>query len=844
MSSNLTVNKLTANSKLKVRGNTNMKKKLKVRGDIKAKGDVTIREDLEVSGDVTMKKDLEVYGDVTMKGDLNLDGQIIRKYDYVIVGFGTTACVVTRKLLDAGKSVLVLERGGNNLQKNGIVSDPIQAPVSTGTVNPELQGDLPWGQITVMKRTIGSAGNQRTSNYAEGNGWGGGGAHYYMNSYRGSAYCWDEFDVVSGGTGKWSYNTVLPFLKGMEKYVQRTNTSGPIASDRGTSGPMTVVQQDDWTTIQTCVPLQQFATIPQYGIGWTPDINSSETNSGVDYSGYNPVGVTFRQQANDLPLKAFGGTFRSSSLNSLMTIDKIIDEKGNGLNGKDIKVYSNILVNRVLFDGTKAIGVEYLKSVDKFNIKTVTTTPLTFPLPLRSLITSIVRTGVAPSTIALATTSTPHGYSVGSSIFIQNNVPHAYNGNFTVTNVPTTTTFEYTCVSGPVPDAVILTGTTGLRATINVASTAGFPTSGNLTINGFYSCLYTGITATTFTGVIGVGGQAGTITAGAQVAQGLTPTNANIDLTRSYTDLLESDYEVAYGENIILCAGAHNTPSILQRSGVGDTTLLTSLGIPVVVANSNVGENLASHYNLAGVTWTTGNVAAQPPVQPLPITTLSGGATMGANLHGVDLTPGNTYYYPNDGVRRFQVVPTNTNNTSGLPSVSISTNMYKPLSTGYIRITSKNPAAIPDGNLNLLTDPGSLVVPPLNGSDMNRCVTLLKWFQQIGIASSVIAGGSGGVGGAIEFSAAIRALSTDLQYVNFVKDNIGVQNHTTGTCRMGTSIANAVVDADLKVFGTTGLYCADASIFPWAIDGNINASLAIVALRLIDSLGLPTLPVV
>jgi len=59
---------------------------------------------------------------------------------------------------------------------------------------------------------------------------------------------------------------------------------------------------------------------------------------------------------------------------------------------------------------------------------------------------------------------------------------------------------------------------------------------------------------------------------------------------------------------------------------------------------------------------------------------------------------------------------------------------------------------------------------------------------------------------------------------------------------MGTSIADGVVDADLKVFGVKHLRCADLSVLPFAPNGNPNFSTWMIAARLLQSLDVPVLP--
>lgn len=55
------------------------------------------------------------------------------------------------------------------------------------------------------------------------------------------------------------------------------------------------------------------------------------------------------------------------------------------------------------------------------------------------------------------------------------------------------------------------------------------------------------------------------------------------------------EYTVAVSREVILSAGAVGSPHLLQLSGIGSPSVLTAAGIPVKVANSNVGENLQDH---------------------------------------------------------------------------------------------------------------------------------------------------------------------------------------------------------------------------------------------------------
>jgi choline dehydrogenase-like flavoprotein len=69
--------------------------------------------------------------------------------------------------------------------------------------------------------------------------------------------------------------------------------------------------------------------------------------------------------------------------------------------------------------------------------------------------------------------------------------------------------------------------------------------------------------------------------------------------------------------------------------------------------------------------------------------------------------------------------------------------------------------------------------------------------------------------------------------------------HATGTCQMGTSAANGVVDGSLHVFGTQNLMVADISISPRPVDGNTAYSaylIGMIAARECGSQTVPALP--
>lgn len=232
-------------------------------------------------------------------------------------------------------------------------------------------------------------------------------------------------------------------------------------------------------------------------------------------------------------------------------------------------------------------------------------------------------------------------------------------------------------------------------------------------------------------------------------------------------------------KKVILSAGAPRTPGILERSGIGDASLLSSLDIEVIVNNPHVGEHLFNHYGANGVF--QGVTTANP---------------------FLDAYTDNGFA---DGVRRIQAVAFTP---AGSNIVIVSGDLMRPKSQGSVHITSKNPTYNPRLDLNMYSD-GSVST---FDTDAFNIVTFLKTlpsvsaetgFPLLSPAPSVYAGGD----------SALLAYAQTLS-------NMSITFHVVGSARMGQTISNAVVDGNLHVFGVKNLMVADVSIEPEIQDGN------------------------
>jgi choline dehydrogenase len=263
---------------------------------------------------------------------------------------------------------------------------------------------------------------------------------------------------------------------------------------------------------------------------------------------------------------------------------------------------------------------------------------------------------------------------------------------------------------------------------------------------------------------------------------------------------------------IILCAGSIGSPGILQRSGIGPRLLLESLGITVQHELPGVGGNLQDHLQLrlifkltkartlnqvANSLWgklgmglryaydRSGPLAMAP--SQLGAFVKSDPAQLSANLQ---------YHVQPLSLERFGE-PLHT-----FPAFTASVCNLRPKSRGRVDIRSANPDDAPLIDPNYLSHPDDLKVAA----------------DAIRMTRSIVASPALQVFSPEEYLPG-KALQTE-QELYEAAARIGTTIfHPVGTCRMGQD-SDAVVDAQLRVHGVSGLRVADASIMPRIVSGN------------------------
>jgi choline dehydrogenase len=273
-----------------------------------------------------------------------------------------------------------------------------------------------------------------------------------------------------------------------------------------------------------------------------------------------------------------------------------------------------------------------------------------------------------------------------------------------------------------------------------------------------------------------------------------------------------------YGKEIILCAGAVNSPAILERSGIGDPAVLGPLGIDVLVNNPNVGNNMVNQY---GTTVIVGVPTSQF-----------------ANQCFWNLAQNNTkpafdpaYQYPDDNTRRVQIDQLQAGPSAGICQTFI----LEPQSVGSTHIVSRNPLVLSLIDLNMYSD-GSYLT---NGTDANKIVTAVNL-----IASGVGVGNMFQPPGSLFSNPPGTDPASDAALFEFITspDALQIEDHIIATTRMGTSINNGVVDGNLNVFGVQNLKIADIGVLPVVPNGNTGYAAYVVGLRAATILGAPVPP--
>lgn len=281
------------------------------------------------------------------------------------------------------------------------------------------------------------------------------------------------------------------------------------------------------------------------------------------------------------------------------------------------------------------------------------------------------------------------------------------------------------------------------------------------------------------------------------------------------------------GREVLLCAGALQSPQILMLSGIGPHQHLLENGIATLHDLPGVGQNLHDHPD---VVINTHAPRARDLVGISPhgmVQAIRGIFEWRRQRTGMLTTNfaeagGFIKSAPDEAIPDLQLhFVTGILVDHGRKTVlghghSCHICLLRPRSRGSLRLASKDPADAP------LIDPDFLA----DRDDMDR---MLRGFH---IMRGILAQPALADFGGKEFATSAAA-QTDLQIEQFIRDHADTIYHPVGTCRMGPG-SDAVVDAELRVHGLQGLRVVDASIMPRVVGGNTNAPVMMIAEKAAD----------
>jgi choline dehydrogenase len=269
---------------------------------------------------------------------------------------------------------------------------------------------------------------------------------------------------------------------------------------------------------------------------------------------------------------------------------------------------------------------------------------------------------------------------------------------------------------------------------------------------------------------------------------------------------------------VVLSAGALQSPQLLQLSGVGQPDLLQRFGIPVVAQAAEVGENLQDHYQARVIVKLRKKHSLNDDVRnPIRLAQMGmqwlfqkrGPLTVGAGqVGGLACTE-----YAENGRADvlFNVMPLSVDKPGDplhrFSGFSASATQCRPLSRGNVHINSADPLAAPRILANYLQNPHDAKVL-VAGLKQLREIFAQPAFKELVTGEEHFPG---------------NHITTPLALEQFAREKGGTVYHPVGTCRMGED-ANAVVDSRLRVRGVEGLRVIDASVMPRMVSTNTNAA--------------------
>jgi choline dehydrogenase len=244
--------------------------------------------------------------------------------------------------------------------------------------------------------------------------------------------------------------------------------------------------------------------------------------------------------------------------------------------------------------------------------------------------------------------------------------------------------------------------------------------------------------------------------------------------------------------DVILAAGAIETPKILMLSGVGPAAALKAHGIAPVLDQPRVGAHLQDHPRVS-VRWHSRRTLAPSSVSAGLLTSARSRTAAG---------PPDLQFYVGRGL------------AAPDEFITLTITLNRPASRGVLTLVSADPLAPPAIRANYFDDPSDLAAM-VEGVRLAQALAGTKPYAALRGAPA---------------PPSAAPLETADQIRAFIRATSETMFHPAGTCRMGSG-ADSVVDAELRVRGLEGVRIADASIMPRVINCQCNAACVMIGER-------------
>ena len=288
------------------------------------------------------------------------------------------------------------------------------------------------------------------------------------------------------------------------------------------------------------------------------------------------------------------------------------------------------------------------------------------------------------------------------------------------------------------------------------------------------------------------------------------------------------EQEVRARREVVLTAGAANTPKLLMLSGIGAPERLTPHGIEVLHALPGVGSNLQDHHMIRsscrvhGVTtlnemargWRLGVQVVRWMLGLPSIISISPSVAYTFWKSDPTLARADLQFHFSPGSYKEGVAGL----LDDFAGMTLGFYLMRPESRGHVRLASANPFDLPIVQPNYLAE----------AADRERTVAALRLTRRILHAKALSAFHEADMFPPPE-------VTSDADLLEFARQRGGTAWHLMGTCRMGSAIDPAsVVDPALRVIGLQGLRVADASIMPTMPSGNTQVPTMMIAEKAAD----------